>query len=169
VRSLVICIAVALALAPPASATIQDKTVPATVETANRILIEDAFERWGQGQFDIFSLLAEDATWRIAGQDPEVAKTYPSRQALLDATSSPLRARLAAPLKPVVHRTWVDGDDVIVHWDGSAPLHDGSMYRNTYLWIMTVKGGRVVAVTAFLDNAAFKAALAKPLPAGTQD
>jgi ketosteroid isomerase-like protein len=29
---------------------------------------------------------------------------------------------------------------------------------------MTVRGGRVVAVTAFLDNAVFKAALNKPAP-----
>jgi hypothetical protein len=33
---------------------------------------------------------------------------------------------------------------------------------------MTVRGDRVTAVTAFLDNAAFKAALAKPLPGGDQ-
>ncbi len=134
-----------------------------TVENTNRTLIKNAFDRWARGEFDIFSLLTDDASWHITGQDPEVAKTYGSRQSLLDATSLPLRARLAGPLKPVVQNIWSDGDDVIVHWEGTAPLRDGSTYRNTYLWIMTVRGARVVAVTAFLDNAAFKAALAKPL------
>lgn len=134
-------------------------------ETANRALIERAFAGWAAGELDIFGLLTDDATWRVTGQDPAIARTYRSRQALLDATSLPLRARLAGPLVPTVRRIWVDGDDVIVHWDGSAPLANGSTYRNTYLWIMTVRGERVIAVTAFLDNAAFKTALATPLPA----
>ncbi|MGF7150277.1 hypothetical protein FHS96_003935 [Sphingomonas zeicaulis] len=158
--------AAVLAITVPAAAAVQDSPMPINAETTNRALIEEAFSRWAKNQFDIFSLLAEDATWHIMGQDPDVATTYRSRQALLDATSLPLRARLAGPLKPTVRRVWADGDDVLVHWDGTAPLADGSTYRNSYLWIMTVRSGRVVAVTAFLDNAAFKAALAKPLASG---
>ncbi|WP_420136614.1 nuclear transport factor 2 family protein [Sphingomonas sp.] len=136
--------------------------MPTNVQTANRALIQDAFTRWGAGQFDIFNLLSDDAVWHITGQDPDIARTYPSRQALLDATSFPLKARLAGPLRPTVRKIWADGDDVLVHWDGVAAFRDGSEYRNTYLWVMTVRDSRVVAVTAFLDNAAFKAALAKP-------
>jgi ketosteroid isomerase-like protein len=136
--------------------------MPTAVQAANRALIQDAFARWGTGEFDIFSLLSDDVVWHITGQDPDIAKTYRSRQALLDATSVPLRARLAGPLKPDVRQIWTDGDEVLVHWNGTAPFRDGSQYRNTYLWVMTVRSGRVVAVTAFLDNAAFKAALAKP-------
>jgi ketosteroid isomerase-like protein len=161
-RSLYFPIPAALTIAVPASAAVQDGTTPTTVESTNRTLIQNAFDRWAKGEFDIFSLLADDASWHITGQDPEIARTYNSRQALLDATSLPLRARLVGPLKPVVRKIWANGDDVIVHWDGTAPFNDGSTYRNTYLWIMTVRHGRVVAVTAFLDNAAFKAALAKP-------
>ncbi|MBB5712958.1 nuclear transport factor 2 family protein [Sphingomonas xinjiangensis] len=133
-------------------------------EASNRTLIADAFGRWSAGTGDVFSLLADDVVWHITGFDPAVAQTYHSRQALLDAAASPLRARLSKPLKPTVRRIWADGDEVLVHWDGSAPFKDGSQYRNTYLWIMTVRNRRIVAVTAFLDNAAFAAALAKPTP-----
>ena len=129
-------------------------------EARNRTLITDAFTRWSAGTGDVFSLLADDVVWHITGLDPSVAQTYNSRQALLDAAASPLRARLGKPLKPSVRRVWADGDDVLVHWDGAAPFKDGSQYRNTYLWIMTVRGQKIVAVTAFLDNAAFAAALA---------
>jgi len=134
------------------------------IEATNRTLISDAFARWGSGEFDIFSLIADDVDWHITGYDPAVATIFSSREALLKATSFPLRARLAGPLKPSVRRIWADGDDVLVYWDGTAPMRDGTEYRNTYLWIMTVQGGRVVAVTAFLDNAVFKEALSKPAP-----
>lgn len=134
---------------------------PVSREPANRALIERAFSQWARGEADVFDLLTDDVVWHITGQDPAVATTYRSREALLAGAARPLAARLTAPLTPTVRRIWADGDDVLVHWDGSAPLADGSTYRNTYLWIMTVRGDRVTAVTAFLDNAAFKAALAK--------
>lgn len=133
-------------------------------EQANRAFIADAFAKWEAGQSDVFSLLADDVVWHITGNDPAVAQTHRSRQALMDAAAVPLRDRLAEPLKPKVRRIWADGEDVIVHWDGTAPFHDGTLYRNSYLWIMTVRDRRIVAVTAFLDNATFKAALARPTP-----
>lgn len=138
--------------------------MPTATQDQNRRFITEAFQQWAAGKADIFSLLADDVTWHITGFDPTVARTYHSRQALLDSTSLPLRARLAEPLKPTVRRIWADGDDVLVHWDGAAKLRDGSEYRNTYMWIMTVRDQRIVAVTAFLDNAAFKAALGTPAP-----
>lgn len=164
-------LAAVLLAAPLAAAPRQDPVAapsrepasrePASREPANRALIERAFAQWARGEADIFDLLTDDVVWHITGQDPAVATTYRSREALLAGAARPLAARLTAPLTPTVRRIWADGDDVLVHWDGTAPLADGSTYRNTYLWIMTVRGDRVTAVTAFLDNAAFKAALAK--------
>lgn len=150
--------------APSASLAQLPTDTQTTREAGNRAFIADAFARWEAGTGDVFSLLADDAVWHITGFDPAVAKTYRGRQALLDATAKPLRDRLTGPIKPAVKRIWADGDDVLVHWDGAATHHDGSPYRNTYLWVMTVRDRRIVAVTAFLDNAAFRTALAKPLP-----
>lgn len=132
-------------------------------EEANRAFITDAFAQWAAGKSDVFSLLADDVVWHITGSDPAVAQVHRSRRALMEAAAVPLRDRLSQPLKPEVKRIWADGDDVIVHWDGTAPFKDGTQYRNTYLWIMTLRDRRIVAVTAFLDNATFKAALARPV------
>lgn len=146
-----------------APALAQEKPIMTESRTdANRTFISEAFAKWAKGEGDIFSLLADDVVWHIAGNDPVVSRTHRSRQALLDAAAVPLRERLAEPLKPEVKGIWVDGNDVIVHWNGIAPFPDGTQYRNTYLWIMTVHDRRIVAVTAFLDIATFKAALARP-------
>lgn len=159
-------LSIALLFVPVSGSAVAQGAKPSDTakESSNRTLIADAFGRWSAGTGDVFSLLADDVVWRIAGVDPAVAQTYRSRQALLDAAAIPLRARLSKPLKPTVRMIWADGDDVLVQWDGAAPFKDGSQYRNTYLWIMTVRDRRIVAVTAFLDNAAFAAALAKPVP-----
>lgn len=154
--------ALALLAASAGPAIAQEPAAQMTREQQNRAFITGAFADWAAGDGDVFGLLADDVTWHITGFDPAVARTYRSRDALLEATSQPLRARLAGPLKPTVRKVWADGDDVLVHWDGAAPLKDGSQYRNTYMWVMTVRDRKIVAVTAFLDNATFKAALAKP-------
>lgn len=139
-------------------------TTTATAER-NRTFIRDAFDRWAKGEGDVFDLLAEDVTWHITGYDRVVSQTYRGREALLDGAARPLAARLVEPLKPTVRQIWADGDDVVVHWDGAATVYDGSPYRNTYLWILTIKGRQIVAVTAFLDISAFRAVIDKRAPA----
>jgi uncharacterized protein len=163
--SVVVCLAAVLLGVTPSATFARAADAPETTrEERNRALVGQAFARWAAGTGDVFSLLADDVVWHITGFDPAVAKTYRGRQALLDATVQPLRARLTGPIKPTVKRIWADGDDVLVHWDGAATVYDGSPYRNTYLWVLTVRDQRVAAVTAFLDNAAFKAVLDKPAP-----
>ncbi|PSO15708.1 nuclear transport factor 2 family protein [Bradyrhizobium sp. MOS003] len=160
---LAMLLAGAVVLATQSLGRAQDNSrMSSSAEEQNRTFINAAFERWSRGEGDVFTLLAEDATWQIVGADPEVAKTYDSRDALLAAAARPLAARLKTPLKPSVRKVWADGDDVLVHWDGRAELINGTSYENSYMWIMTVKGQRIVAVTAFLDIPAFKAALASP-------
>ncbi|GBR09732.1 nuclear transport factor 2-like protein [Gluconobacter frateurii] len=44
---------------------------------------------------------------------------------------------------------------VIVHFDGHGIANDGKPYDNSYAWFLTMRGGRVIAGTAFFDRIAF--------------
>lgn len=59
-------------------------------------------------------------------------------------------------------RLWADGDHVIVQWHGAADLADGGSYRNRYVWILRMQGGKAVEVDAFLDLPAYDAVLQRP-------
>lgn len=48
---------------------------------------------------------------------------------------------------------------MIVHWDGATAARDGKNYRNSYVWIMRLRSGKAVEVTAFLDLAAYQEVL----------
>ena len=67
--------------------------------------------------------------------------------------------QLSSPIAPKVRDIRADGDTVLVHWEGTAKVKDGSTYRNEYLWIFKMKDGKVVAGTAFLDTQTYKAVL----------
>ncbi|WP_101926864.1 MULTISPECIES: nuclear transport factor 2 family protein [Luteimonas] len=145
----------ALLLAAPVLAVAQTRDA---TETRNHALVHDAFAAWARGEGQVFDLLAPDVTWMIKGSGPS-AQTYRSRQAFLDDAVAPFAAELASPLVPTVRRIWSDGDEVLVYWDGATTLRDGTPYRNSYLWIFTLRGAQVVEVTAFLDLPAYDAVL----------
>lgn len=68
-------------------------------------------------------------------------------------------------MTPTVRGIFADGGTVIVRWDGVAPMKDGQTYRNSYAWFFTMRGGKVVEATAFLDPSTYDAAVAgAPLP-----
>jgi ketosteroid isomerase-like protein len=121
----------------------------------NRQFIAQAFEQWAAGGATFFQdVLAPDVTWTIKGTSP-AAGTYRGRDAFMTQAVAPFAARLATPLRPTVRNIWADGDDVIVHWDGTATAADGVPYNNSYVWIFRMANLRAVEVIAFLDLVAY--------------
>lgn len=144
----------AIAVLAAASACAAAAGMPA--ETAgNRQLVDAAFQRWATGGSGFFDeVLHDDVVWTIVGSGPS-AGTYRGRQAFVERAVAPFVARLATPIKPVSRQVWADGDHVIVRWNGEATAGDGQPYRNSYVWIFRMRGGRAVEATAFLDLAAY--------------
>ncbi len=123
----------------------------------NRACVRDAFDGWAAGRGSVFDLLADDATWTIPGSTAGAGE-WRGRQAYVDAAVTPLFDRLAAPARPELVGLWADGDEVIVRWRQETPLEAGGAYRNDYAWFLTMRGGKAIAVTAFLDLPAYAAA-----------
>lgn len=40
-------------------------------------------------------------------------------------------------------------------WDGKGTTTAGTTYENTYAWVLTLSGGKIVEGTAFADSIAF--------------
>ena len=128
-----------------------------TLTDRNRAAVRDAFAAWAEGRGSVFDLLADDATWTIPGSTSG-AGMWRGRQAYVDAAVTPLFDRLAVPARPELIGLWADGDEVIVRWRQDTPLKAGGSYRNDYAWFLTMRDGKVTAVTAFLDLPAYAAA-----------
>lgn len=125
-----------------------------TTETRNKEIVRMAFDAWRDGTGSVFDLLEPTAQWTIVGNAP-VSKTYPSRQAFLDAVITPFNARMSRRLIPSVRDIYADGDMVIALFDAEAIARDGKPYRNTYTWYMRMRDERIVDVIAFFDTIEF--------------
>ena len=129
-------------------------------ESRNAAAVEKAFDDWASGRGSVFDLLAPDMKWTIIGSTKS-AGTYDRRQ-LDELILAPFNARMATPLKPVLHRIHSDGDTVIALFDATGTRKDGKPYANSYTWYLTMKNNEIVVVTAMLNLAAYEDVLASP-------
>jgi hypothetical protein len=129
----------------------------ADVTETNRATVLRAFADWQSGAAPITDLFAAEMRWRVEGRSL-AAGDYADRRQFIDEVLAPFAARFPAdaPFRPVRVRSIVaDGDVLAVVWDGVGLATDGLRYENSYVWLMELRGGKVVEGTAFFDSKAF--------------
>ena len=127
----------------------------ATETQRNKEAVGKAFAAWAAGGQTFFDdMLAQDVVWTIKGSSP-TAGVHRGKQDLIEKAVKPLSTRLQRQIRPTIRHLWADGDRVMIEWDGEAVAKDGKPYRNSYLWIFRMQGGRATEVTAYLDLASY--------------
>jgi ketosteroid isomerase-like protein len=120
--------------------------------TDNRKLITDTFTAWSRGDgMAFFNILADDVRWTVIGSTP-VSRTYSSKSAFVEGAVKPLTEKLAGPIVPTIRDLLVDGDKVALQWEGRSSGKNGTLYYQTYCWVMRLEGGKVKEGTAYLDT-----------------
>jgi uncharacterized protein len=105
----------------------------------------------------VASIFSSDMNCGIVGHSAVSAK-YSSAQEFQEKELTPFAQRFSTsePFRPVnIRGFYVDGDTVIVIWDGAGITVAGTICENTYAWIMTLNNGHVVNGTAFYDSISF--------------
>lgn len=116
---------------------------------ANVDIVRDGLARGVGGPDTFYALLADDVRWTVARAPSP--RTYTSRQEFLDVAAAPIVDRLTGPIQAEVHEILADDDRVMARWRGTATARDGQPYVNEYNWVMTLEGGQVTDVVAYLD------------------
>lgn len=124
-------------------------------EQANLRIVRSALDDAASDFTRFFdAVFADDVEWTIAGHGP-VARTYAGMKDLFDNAEKALFARFAEPLAIVTRGLWADGDEVFARIDSSSRALDGQPYRNGYMYIMTMRDGKVVSGIEWLDLNAY--------------
>jgi uncharacterized protein (DUF302 family)/ketosteroid isomerase-like protein len=124
---------------------------------SNRETVKEAFDDWMNGTGNVSAIFAPNMTWEIVGHSAASTR-YSSAQEFQDKVLTPFAQRFDQnrPFRPVnIRGLYVDGDTVIVIWDGSGTTITGATYENTYAWIMTLHDGKIIDSTAFYDSISF--------------
>jgi uncharacterized protein len=65
----------------------------------------------------------------------------------------PLFGQLQAGIASTIHHVVAEGDLVVVQSTGKATTTTGRPYNNTYCQVFTVRDGKILAVTEYMDTA----------------
>jgi ketosteroid isomerase-like protein len=153
----------------------QPNTVPSSsqrapaLETANKAAVQTALDGWMKGNGNALqALLSDDVEWTIAGNSAASGTTR-GRTELMKKVLEPFGARFSRSddrFRPrLIRGIYADGDNVIVHFDGAGTTNDGEQYKNSYVWILTLRDQKVIRGTAFFDSIAFDAMWHRVAPA----
>lgn len=119
----------------------------AAVESALAIGAEDFTKFFAE-------IFTDRTTWTIAGHGP-VAGEYAGLADLHENAEKALFDRLDGPLAITPRGLWADGADVIVRIDSVGRARDGRPYANEYLYVLTMRDGKVVSGVEWLDLHAY--------------
>jgi ketosteroid isomerase-like protein len=126
---------------------------------SNREIVAGAFAAWMNGTGYVTSIFADDMAWEITGRSA-ASRKYANTSRFVDEVLHPFAARFGTgdPFRPVAIQAVYNDEEqgtVVVIWDGRGTTTAGTVYENTYAWIMTLRDGRVIDGTAFYDSIAF--------------
>jgi uncharacterized protein len=157
-----------MAFAQPVSQQISSQE-ELTMAATNKATVETILKDWMAGDGTALQrLLADDVEWTITGNSL-ASGTYHGRAELNAKVLGPFGARFSQsqdrfrPRK--INGIYADGDTVVAHLDASGTANDGRPYANAYVWILTMRDGKAIQVTAFFDSIAFDELWRRVLPA----
>jgi ketosteroid isomerase-like protein len=117
----------------------------------NKKLVQDAFAAWSRGQGGFLDLLADNVHWTVIGSTP-VSRTFTSKQAFIEGAVKPLGEKLTQGIQPTVRDIIAEDDKVVLQWEGRALGRNGTLYDQTYCWVMRFEQGKVSEGIAYLDT-----------------
>jgi hypothetical protein len=118
----------------------------------NKKIVEDAVASWMAGDgAAIFRILADDVRWTVIGTT-EISQTYTGRRDFIDRALKPIGSLIDGGISPEVLNVIAEGDLVVLQWNGTGRMKDGSPYHNRYCWVMKFVDGEVKEGTAYLDT-----------------
>lgn len=134
---------------------------------SNKVIVEEAFERWASGEGSLFDLLDERVEWTIAGSG-KFSGTYSGKNDFIDNAVEPIMEKLSTPIHPTLISLAAEGETVWLHWKGRATTTTGGVYTNEYAWKLQLKDNKITKAVAFLDLCSLEKLFINELKKDTQ-
>ncbi len=116
----------------------------------NKALVTKFWQVFSAGKFDeALAMLAEDATWWVAGTTALSATYNKTEFANLLGQITPMAPK-GLSVKPTA--LCAEGERVSVEAVSYGEFNNGRVYRNEYHFMMVIRDGKFVSVREYLDT-----------------
>ena len=117
---------------------------------ANKQLVVEFFEKFSQGRIaEVLSMLADSATWWVAGSFP-LSGTR-DKKAFAELLQG-IGDTCEGPIRITPKGLTAEGDRVAVEAESYVKLKNGRVYNNQYHFLIEIHGGKIERVREYLDT-----------------
>lgn len=117
----------------------------------NKALVTSYFQAVSDNRpGDAWAMLADDAIWTVGGHSP-LTGTY-DKAGLARLTEDTILVRLVDGMRIELKQVIAEGDKVCAEFTSTGMRQDGKVYNNHYLFLLTIKGGKLWRCTEYLDT-----------------
>jgi len=125
----------------------------------NKKIVLGLFEALNKGSASgALDLLAEDATWWVIGNIPNVSGTHNKQE--MSEIFKYMLGSLGGKMNFVVNHVIAEGDFVALEAATDSKTPKGTVYQNRYHFKFEVKDGKIRTVRAYNDSALIKEIIA---------
>lgn len=118
----------------------------------NKKLIETMFAELSRGNgAGYLDRLADDVRFTVMGST-KYSGTFNGKGEVVEKLLTPLMSQLEGGLSLTVDGMVAEGDTVVVQARGRSTTKSGKPYDNSYCQLFRVEGGKVKAITEYLDT-----------------
>jgi len=116
----------------------------------NKQIARNLFENMSNLKFEaMLDAIAEDVRWFVLG-GTYFGETMNKEQ--LRKSLRPVKVGVPNGLNLKISRVIAEGDNVVVEAEGNAPTAGNKTYHNKYVWVLTIRNGKVVEGREFMDT-----------------
>jgi uncharacterized protein len=118
----------------------------------NKELVTQTWKSFVKGDLKaVFANMSDEISWMIPGDIPNLSGLRKGKAAVVDF------ARQAAKMFPQgltseIHRTYADGNTVILEMTNKGKFAGGGDYLNEYCFIFEVEDGKIRRVREYVDT-----------------
>ena len=129
---------------------------------ANKQLVQALFAELAKSNPKPFiDAMADDFSWTISGSTTW-SRTYAGKQAVVGELFGLLRTLIEGRITTLAHRLIAEDDVVVVEARGRNVAKSGAPYCNAYCMVFTLAGGKLKALTEYMDTELATAVLGAP-------
>jgi len=116
----------------------------------NKLIARNLVDNLSHLEVDaVLDTIADDATWFVLG-GTYFGETL--NKELLRKSMRAVGVGVPGGLNLKISRIIAEGDNVVIEAEGNAPTAGGKTYRNKYVWVLTIRNGKVVEGREFMDT-----------------
>jgi ketosteroid isomerase-like protein len=120
---------------------------------ANKQVVKQFFARLDANDTPgALAIVADDATWWLAGKRELLPSAGSYDKTRLTELFRTMDSRLTGGLRMTIKSVIAEGDRVAVETESHGKLRNGRSYNNEYVFVITVRAGKIAAVREYNDT-----------------